>query len=56
MARLPLREAARPVEIEDEDAKDYVKPHGLTAEQQEALYFARKRRKMRLGFYQPDQE
>jgi len=57
MARLPLREAAAPVEIENADTRDYARPRRLTAAQQEALYFARKRRKMRQGFFtQPTEE
>ena len=56
MAKLPLREAAIPVEIEDENARDYARPHGLTAEQQEALFYSRKRRKLRMGFYNPPAE
>lgn len=46
-----LQVAARPVDTEDEDTREYKKPHSLTAEQQEALYYARKRRKLRQGFY-----
>lgn len=49
MARLPLREAAAPVDIEPEEPRRT----GLTDAQQEALYFSRKRRRLRLGAYVP---
>lgn len=49
MARLPMREAAISADIEPEDDK----PTGLTDAQQEALYFARKRRRLRLGAFIP---